>query len=397
MRTRHLPSIRQRGATPHSRRRPDVSRVRTAIVDQHATWIAVNPIQGCPKSCEYCFLNERGQTAVKPEHLSAPSTTLKLLLNSAFYEPSRPVALYTWTDVMALPASRKHLLALLDEFVRSGIPNPIVLITKCHVPDEVIEAISAARRRGTTVIVYLSYSGLDRSIERGVHHETLVENFSRLATADIPIVHYWRPAFPESAVVPTMERVLDLAANFAQCTVAAGLKVEEDAVARLSRLWPDLATTEGVTAAEGIYPRAFWEFIHRTWQRRPRYPLFHTNSCALAYVLRRAEAFGTYGSSVCRLRNHCPIVQRNRCHDADTDRQAPGEDQIRAALARRGLKDTTFRLSDDGRELALDAAAPTSATAALTQDLGIPVRTDRDSQDRYWNSGTVGALPLIVE
>lgn len=26
-------------------------RTRTLIVDQHATWIAVNPVQGCPKAC----------------------------------------------------------------------------------------------------------------------------------------------------------------------------------------------------------------------------------------------------------------------------------------------------------------------------------------------------------
>jgi hypothetical protein len=67
--------------------------------------------------------------------------------------------------------------------------------------------------------------------------------------------------------------------------VAAGLKVEPAALPRLAELWPELAATPGVTAAEGVYPRPFWEFIHATRQRHPGYPLFHTNSCALAYVL----------------------------------------------------------------------------------------------------------------
>lgn len=37
-------------------------RVFTPVIDQHASWIAVNPVQGCPKHCAYCFLNERFQT-----------------------------------------------------------------------------------------------------------------------------------------------------------------------------------------------------------------------------------------------------------------------------------------------------------------------------------------------
>lgn len=67
-------------------------RVRTGIVDQHATWIAVNPVQGCPKSCRYCFLHERGQAGVAPETLADPASTVELLLTSPLYAPTRPVA-----------------------------------------------------------------------------------------------------------------------------------------------------------------------------------------------------------------------------------------------------------------------------------------------------------------
>lgn len=109
-------------------------RTRTAIVDQHATWIAVNPVQGCPKVCSYCFLNERGQTAVRPERLASPAETVDMLTASPYYAPDRPVALYTWTDVMALPSSRAHLAELLAVLTDRQILNPIVLITKCPIP-----------------------------------------------------------------------------------------------------------------------------------------------------------------------------------------------------------------------------------------------------------------------
>lgn len=381
---------RQKGGPPQNRR------TRAPIVDQHATWIAVNPIQGCPKACTYCFLNERGQTAVPPEHLASAAQATDLLLSSAFYSPSRPVALYTWTDVMALPHSRAHLAALLQELIRRRVPNPIIVITKCHVPDETIEILTRARQRGLTVLVYLSYSGLGRDIERGIRREAIEDNFPRLATAEVPIVHYWRPAFPESAELGAMRDVLDYVALYARCTVAAGLKVEKAALERLSEVWPELASTPGVTEAEGVYPRQFWEFIHRTWRHHPTYPLFHTNSCALSYVLNRPDGFGVFGSPVCRMRNNCPVAQRDVCTTADADRTVPTSEQVHAALKHRGLANVAFTFADGGRELVVEAPVETNLAAALTQDLGIRVRVARDHADPYWSSGTAGATPVIL-
>lgn len=231
---------------------PGRRRVFSPVVDQHATWIAVNPIQGCPKACTYCFLNDRGQTAVRPKTVASPGDAVDLLLASRYYAPTRPVAFYTWTDVMALPTSRAHLLDVLDVLVDRKVPNPLVLITKCHVPDEVIDAIRRARDVGVTALVYLSYSGLDRDIERGIRRDAVAANFPRLAAAGIPIVHYWRPAFPASATEETMTEVFDHASAHARCTVAAGLKAESAALDRLAQVWPELAQTPGVTEAECV-------------------------------------------------------------------------------------------------------------------------------------------------
>lgn len=371
-------------------------RVRGPIVDQHATWIAVNPIQGCPKACEYCFLNERGQTSVRPELVASPAETVRQLTVSPYYAPDRPVALYTWTDVMAFPASRTHLAELLDLFAGRQLQNPVVLITKCPIPDDAVAALARARQAGLRLIVYVSYSGLGREIERGIRHEDLRTNFPRLAQAGVPVVHYWRPAFPESAVPQIMEAVLDWVARYARCTVAAGLKVEPAALRRLARWWPELATTAGVTDAEGVYPRPFWEFIHRTWQRHPAYPLFHANSCALAYVLGQPDRFGVFGDNVCRPRSNCPDAQRRRCGADATGRLVPDDATIRVALDQRGHADAGFRFERARREVVIDAALPTSSVAALTQDLGVRVRVRRQDGDPYWSSGTAGALPLII-
>ncbi|MQA87711.1 MAG: hypothetical protein GEV03_24575 [Streptosporangiales bacterium] len=370
--------------------------MRAPVVDQHASWIAVNPIQGCPKGCLYCFLNERGQTRVRPEELTTPAETARMLLTSPWYAPGRAVALFTWTDVMAVAGSRAYLAELLAELTATKLPNPVVLITKCRIPPDTIEQITAARNGGLRAIVYLSYSGLDEEVERGIRHEHTVGNFRVLAEAGIPIVHYWRPAFPRSATTETMTAVLDLAARYARCTMAAGLKVEADAVARLAQLWPALATHPGVTEAEGVYPAAFWDFIHHTAHRHPDYPVFHTNSCALAYVLAEPDRFGVFGGPVCRLRNHCPPAQRARCA-ADAARPTPSEEAVAAALTRRGLPGVAFTRQADGRELVVHAAVANRTVSALTQDLGVRVRVTGQGDDAYWSSGTCGARPLVID
>ncbi|MCR6488355.1 radical SAM protein [Amycolatopsis sp. OK19-0408] len=372
------------------------SRVFASVVDQHATWLALNPVQGCFKRCAYCFLTQRGQTRVPPVVVADASSAVTQLLASPLYAPRRPVALYTWTDVMDTVVARRHLHATLRELIAREVTNPIVLITKCGVPDETIAALVQARDAGLQVLVYLSYSGLDRRVERGVRHQDLIANFPRLHAAGIPIVHYWRPALPESATEPVMRGVLDHAAAYASASMVAGLKVEgEQMLADLAALWPELATTDGVADAECVYPRAFWDFTHRTAELHPDYPVFHSNSCALAYALGRPDAHGVHGTGLCR-RSHCPAGQRACCAAAAGDRVVPTRVTVSTALAARGLAEVEFTLQPGGRELLIHAPVPTAAVAALTQDLGVRIEVVREAGDRYWNSGTAGAGPVII-
>ena len=246
------------------------------------------------------------------------------------------------------------------------------------------------------MLAYLSYSGLGPGIERGIRHAAIADNFPRLTRAGVPVVHYWRPSMPCAATQDRMSEVLGWAARFARCTVAAGLKVEPAALPRLADHWPQLADTAGVTNAEGVYPRAFWEFLQAVPERYPGYPLFHTNACALAYVLGETDRFGIFSSEVCTQRNACPTTQRKRCRLATAAGDRPSSVSVREALRRRGLADVAFTLRPGAEELVLHAGIPTNAVAALTQDLRIRVRVARDADDAYWSSGTAGAVPLVI-
>jgi hypothetical protein len=145
-----------------------------------------------------------------------------------------------------------------------------------------------------------------------------------------------------------------------------------------------------------VYPAAFWEFIHRAGDLHPGYPVFHANSCALAYVLGEADRFGVYGSHVCTSRNRCPAAQRARCAAAVSTAPAVTGEQIGAALAGRGLAGAGWDLDAATRTLAVSAVVPNAVASALTQDLGVRVVSAGQGADAYWSSGTSGAQPLVI-
>jgi hypothetical protein len=66
-----------------------------------------------------------------------------------------------------------------------------------------------------------------------------------------------------------MESVLTLAARHAQCSLAAGLKIEPAALSRLARIWPALAATPGVTEAGCSTPRRSGSSSTRPGSRTP--------------------------------------------------------------------------------------------------------------------------------
>lgn len=124
--------------------------------------------------------------------------------------------------------------------------------------------------------------------------------------------------------------------------------------------------------------------------------MFHTNSCALAYVLGQPDRFGIFGGEVCRVRNHCPDAQRHRCAAATLGRPALTDATVRAALDQRGHADARFNIDHAHGLVVIDATLSTATAAALTQDLGARVHVMRHDSDPYWSSGTAGAIPLII-
>ena len=111
------------------------------IVDVHATWMVLNPVQGCPKQCKYCFLRERKLNLVQPKVLASPENAVKLLLKSKFYIKDIPLCLLSQTDGFCTPDNIEYLKQLVTILMEKNVENPIVFITKCKIPEDFIKFI----------------------------------------------------------------------------------------------------------------------------------------------------------------------------------------------------------------------------------------------------------------
>lgn len=373
-----------------------VQRVWEPVIDQHETWLAVNPVQGCPKACGYCYLSDRGQTSVKPTQLATPQRTVDLLLTSPYYHPQAVLALYTCTDALATPPNRAHLIDLLAQLTARGVRNPVCLITKCGVTQDVIDAILNARAAGTPVIVYLSYSGLGPDIERGINHDALRDTFPLLHEHGIPVIHYWRPLMPANAAPETITRVLDWASRYATCSVAVGLKVKPGAREQMTALWPELRDGDlPVESADAVWPRQTWDLLESLPTRYPSHPIYQTNSCALAHVLQRPDTHRIHTTTTCAA-NHCPADQRDRCAAASPPPVT--SDAIRSGLVWLGVpKAHAVDWDADQRTATVQGALSLRDRNNVAQRLVVCVRAPRDDDDTYWSGRLEGRQPLIID
>ncbi|GLW58539.1 hypothetical protein [Kitasatospora phosalacinea] len=367
------------------------------VVDTHDTWGVLNPMQGCVARCGYCYLTDLGLTGTRPVELATPAETVRLLRAHPHYRPDKPYALYTCTDALATPANREHLLDLLRALVATKVRNPVVVITKFHVPDDVIDQIYAARAAGLPVVVYLSYSGLSRDVEKGVHHGRLRDNFPRLHAARIPVVHYWRPALPQNSDPESMAWMLDWAARWAECSVTVGLKVKPTARQQAADLWPALAEPGlDLHGAESIWPAPARDFFAAVPERYAHHPIYETNSCALAYVLGRTDRANVYGTPTCTDANHCPVGQRGRCTVALALREPLTDNELRAELVRSGLGHLPYTWDASSHTLTLDSPVEMRDQHHLAQALAVTVRAPRAEGDPMWSGKAAGGRLLVI-
>lgn len=285
------------------------------IVDVHATWLVLNPIQGCPKKCRYCFLREKGLNQVKPNILVSPEKAVELLLKSKFYMKDMPLCLESQSDAFSTKENIEYVKQLLELLFEKNIKNPIIFITKCHIPIDFIELIDKYEKEGHKFVFFMSYSGLDSKIEVGVDKKIIEENFINLYKYNKTIVHYWRPFIKENSTPEVIEKVYNYVKQYAVASIAIGLKVTDDIIDNIG--WEELNNNrEEALKSDNVWDKTAYEYIYNNLKNRDdNYPIYQTTSCALGYALGEADRKFFYTTSICKDCNKCLDMQRKRCKE----------------------------------------------------------------------------------
>lgn len=356
------------------------------IIDIHASWLAINPIHGCPYRCVYCFMNAISNTNVKPTILISPKEAVNKILSYEFYDENFPICAFTSTEIFSTKENIEYAEQFLVEYVENKIPNVLILITKHQIPKEFIKKVDALRKKGLKIIFMLSYSGLDASYETGLTESDIHNNFKLLHQFNIPIVHYWRPFLPNNSSIEKLNKVLSFVKNYAVCSVAIGLKVNNDFIENLY-FWQELREKSQIAlSSESIWTQNAYDFIEN---QTGKYPIFKATSCAISYTLNIADYNAIRDSFLCN-KNQCPYNQREKCY-----RQCKtiNKENIMVVLNKVGITQNDFEIKNN--KIIIDKKLTTSQKVFIKMSTSLDVVSDK-ANDYYWNTSNNTNRILIL-
>lgn len=366
------------------------------IVDIHATWLVLNPIQGCPKQCKYCFLRERRLNKIKPITLVSPEKAVDLLTESKFYLPNIPLCLFSQTDAFSTQENIEYLKQLIKLLMEKNIKNPIVFISKCHIPDEFIKLIDKYEKLGHKFLFFLSYSGLDKSIELGVDRKTIENNFIRLAKYNKKIIHYWRPFIPQNSSKKEIDKIYNFVRKYCIASVAIGLKTNVDIIDNID--WDDLKMNKKqALQSDNVWSNEAYQYIWNKLAKKYDYPIYQTTSCALGLALNEAERKFFYGTEICLNCNRCPKVQRERCNKKAKEFRQIKKEEVILLLKKLNKEIDNAQIEIVKRNIIIkNLELSFNEISFLTDVLGSKVIATKKQGGYYWNTSINNATIMKI-
>jgi DNA repair photolyase len=364
-------------------------------IAQHESWISLDPVQGCPAQCVYCYLGPQELLHQEPHILESPRVVYQKLVESPFFdkqrsfikttESRRPICVGNYTDMGLTPANRGYLLELLSEHQRVLPDLPVCIVTKGVLSETFLEQVDQLNIR---VILCISLSFLPHELEKGTSPaEERLKNFARIAQCDhIRAIHFWRPILSLETDIgfdplSHIETLLDAGAKV---SVVTGLKYGKRLATSFRREDHPLhdyfvnhavktSIQDEIFAPEvkqGIFDAA----------RQMNYPVYLHTSCAVSLVLGQPDYNATFRkphlNSRC-LASHCPESQRTRCFDFAGRVSHPDQHTLQAVAAFLDIASELVSYSEDQEVIYVHCPLKQDDQTFLTQMTSFPVRGDK--------------------
>lgn len=369
-----------------------------AAIEMHSSWLAINSILGCPNGCKYCLLQATGDNNCFPKQLITPKEAVEKLLKYKYYDEKIPLCLLPNTDVFVNPKNTKYLLELLDELEKHNVRNDLIIITKCKIPDNVIERAKTIKENNQNIVFYISYSGLGKKIEPRINEEILRDNFKRLNENGINVIHYYRPFLPQNSNPVQITEILDYVNQYTDVSVTTGLALIETFIDKIE-CWDEVKENkEKCLKANCVWPESAWNYFNNNYTHKQQ--IFQTNTCGLNTKLKRPST-QYYGSFECQNYNHCSEEQRERCrlaHQELNKEMVISKCQKLLEKLEFDTKDIEYTFDEYGSLELKNVELKISDASYLSYILGVKVyvSTNNIVSDTY-NSTLNGAKPLVLK
>lgn len=367
------------------------------LVDMHSSWLVINSIVGCTNSCKYCILQDKGRNLCTPRVLGTPEETIRELLDFKYYDKSLPLCLFPNTDIFLNEDNIKYLLEILNEIEKNNICNDLILITKCLIPEYMLLRLKSIKDSGRNVVVYLSYSGLDKEIEPNVNHDDIKQNFINLYKLGIPIVHYYRPFIPQNSNPEDIRNVLEFVHQYTPVSAVMGLMYVPGMINKDST-WDYLKEVDikELERAISIWPEEAWNYFYNNYDSSQYF--YQTNSCALNTILGKPSS-QYYGTYECNNFNNCSPEQRAICKRNAKERlESEIIDKLNHLLDHLKITgDYSYILDNNGLQIiGLQLDVKTLSYLSCLLGIKVYVLNGKALNDIY-NSTLNGAKPYVLE
>lgn len=369
-----------------------------AAIEMHSSWLAINSILGCPNGCKYCLLQATGDNNCFPKQLVTPKEAVEKLLKYKYYDEKIPLCLLPNTDVFVNPKNTKYLLELLDELEKHNVRNDLIIITKCKIPDNVIERAKTIKENNQNIVFYISYSGLGKKIEPRISEEILRDNLKRLNENGIDVIHYYRPFLPQNSNPAQITEILDCVNQYTDVSVTTGLALIETFIDKIE-CWDEVKENkEKCLKANCVWPESAWNYFNNNYTHKQQ--IFQTNTCGLNTKLKRPST-QYYNSFECQNYNHCSEEQRERCrlaHQELNKEMVISKCQKLLEKLEFDTKDIEYIFDEYGSLELKNVELKISDASYLSYILGVKVyvSTNNIVSDTY-NSTLNGAKPLVLK
>lgn len=408
---RELPIITMEGSnevSDHDKKRSSDSLKNgpvVPVVSQHMSWISLDPIQGCPAACSYCFLWPLGITQKKPVQMIDPEGLYDKLMDFDYFNKSSfeksplgwrpPVAVGNHTDMCLTPSNRNYLLRML-EIHRERVPDvPLCILTKAQLDDSFLDQVA---KSGVSVVFFISLAFLGRDVEVGAPEwQKRVGNFTRLRERNIPAVHWWRPITRLSTpdIETAVSQLNQVVSAGASCSVGIELAFGDTLMKRFAESDHTMnAAVAGKDASEQAeitdnlqeYMKGVLAAIDDE-ARRLDYPIFRSTSCAISWALAREcygaryrplnEGKGCYGCAGTE-------AQQKRCTAFREANKKPSIDLLKLVKERLDLDSNQIYFDKSKEIIRVDATIRQDAQAHLTQVTSFPVVANEVQPTLAW-------------